>query len=487
MPIVNGQKMACQPCIRGHRSTKCTHGGDRMLVPVRKPGRPLSTCPHPPGKDCQCRNVTAAIPKGVACRCGGSQGVKPNGTPTLVKAEPSENAPLSPTKQASFRVQKPATKPNRKQSLDASVALQRMDSNNLNLQNGANEYLAQSANGVTSSNWGSFVSPLQNGANPYSTYPSMTSRLEGTMDSSILHINGGLADIAPNLSSGNGISDHSTVSSGTLTPGTSDSPYHTPTSSNGEPSQELSLEPPGSCCSQRMQQPQQVPNRMQFQGHLQSGPRESPNMMGYAPQVTIRNGSMMEQVPTQVTVNQQLYTVNNYAQAGLFSDNLSFGTPQLPLQQAQWEQLMANFMPQAGSNEGGPSYTNHVCDCGPGCECLGCASHPYNQVSIQYVREAMALQESLSNGSLDTPTPIADPPLVGEASPPPTHSPAETESPGANELNLSPSEFLFVDYGSGICGCGDDCACVNCMIHRDPLDHKMTGHGIGGLHDKTPN
>ncbi|KAI1208517.1 uncharacterized protein F4807DRAFT_137981 [Annulohypoxylon truncatum] len=487
MPIVNGQKMACEPCIRGHRSTKCAHGGDRMLVPVRKPGRPLSTCPHPPGKSCQCRSVTAAIPKGGTCRCGSSQGAKSNGTPTLVKAEPPDNAPLSPTKQASFRVQKPTPKPSRKQSSDASAALQRMDSNNLNLQNGANEYLASSTNGVASSNWGSFVSPLQNGANPYSTYPSMTSRLEGALDSSVVHMNGGL-DIVPNLSSGNGISDHSTVSSGTLTPGTSDSPYHTPTSSNGEPSQELSLETPGSCCSQRTQQPPQVPNRMQFQGQqLQSGPRESPNMMGYAPQVPLGNGHMMEQVSAQVSVNQQLYPVNHYTQPELYSDHLSFGTPQLPLQQAQWEQLMANFLPQSGSN-GGPSYTNHVCDCGPGCECLGCASHPYNQVSIQYVREAMALQESLGNANIDTPTPIADPPLaVGEASPPPSHSPAETDSPGANELNLSPSEFLFVDYGSGMCGCGDDCACVNCLIHRDPLDHKMAGHGIGGLHDKTPN
>ncbi|KAI1091061.1 hypothetical protein F5B19DRAFT_460183 [Rostrohypoxylon terebratum] len=462
-----------------------------MLVPVRKPGRPLSTCPHPPGKSCQCRSVTAAIPKGSTCRCGGSQGIKTNGTPTLVKAEPPDNAPLSPAKQASFRVQKPAAKPTRKQSTDASVALQRMDANNLNLQNGASEYLASNGNangnangngnGVVHSNWGSYVQPLQNGANPYSTYPSMTSRLEGPMGSSILHINGGLNDIVPSIPSGNGISDHSTVSSGTLTPGTSDSPYHTPTSSTGDPAQELTLEPPGSCCSRRPQQPQQMPTQMHFQGHIQNGSRETTNMMGYGHQVTMGNGTMMEQVPGQVAVNQQLYPVNNYAQQDLYSDHLVFGTPQLPLQQAQWEQLMANLLPQSN---GGPGYTNHVCDCGPGCECLGCASHPYNQVSIQYVREAMALQESMSSGSANTPTPIADPSLVGEASPPPNNnSPAEADSPGANELNLSPSEFLFVDYGSGMCGCGDDCACVNCMIHRDPA-----GHGIGGLHDdKTPN
>jgi hypothetical protein len=41
-----------EPCIRGHRSTKCEHW-DRFMVMVKSPGRPLSACPHP--KDgCQC-------------------------------------------------------------------------------------------------------------------------------------------------------------------------------------------------------------------------------------------------------------------------------------------------------------------------------------------------------------------------------------------------------------------------------------------------
>ncbi|KAI1341297.1 hypothetical protein F5Y15DRAFT_30256 [Xylariaceae sp. FL0016] len=47
MPIFqNGKKMACEPCIRGHRSTNCTHADSRVMLEVRKPGRPLSHCPH---------------------------------------------------------------------------------------------------------------------------------------------------------------------------------------------------------------------------------------------------------------------------------------------------------------------------------------------------------------------------------------------------------------------------------------------------------
>lgn len=69
MPIIDNQKMACEPCIRGHRSTKCNHANERMMIPVRKPGRPLSICPHPPNNRCSCTSVTAALPR--TRRCGG--------------------------------------------------------------------------------------------------------------------------------------------------------------------------------------------------------------------------------------------------------------------------------------------------------------------------------------------------------------------------------------------------------------------------------
>ncbi|KAI1104948.1 hypothetical protein F4804DRAFT_341449 [Jackrogersella minutella] len=450
MPIINGQKMACEPCIRGHRSTKCAHGGDRVLVPVRKPGRPLSTCPHPPGKGCQCRNVTAALPKGGTCRCGGSQSSKTNGTPTLVKAEPSDNPPLSPTKQASFRVQKSVQRPGRKQSSDTS-ALQRMDSNSLNFQNGAGEYLATAANGMASPGWANFVSPLQNG---------------------MIH------------TSGNGISDHSTISSGTLTPGT-DSPYHTPTSSTGDSSsQEISLETVGSCCSQRIRPVPQVQSTMPYQGQgqLQPGTREPSSMMMYAPQMSMGNGSMVDHIPAQIAANQQSYPITSFTQPGLFSDHSSFGTPHFPLQQSQWEQLVASYLPQTEPNGcASNSYTTHVCDCGPECDCLGCLAHPYNETTTQYIREVMSFQENNPmNGKVDNGIPLPDLPMaVGETPPQQTQSPSETESPSTKDLNMSPSEFLFVDYGSGMCACGDDCACLNCIIHRDPLN--------GELRDKTPN
>ncbi|QDS76219.1 hypothetical protein FKW77_008566 [Venturia effusa] len=63
--IIDGEskKVACGPCIRGHRSSKCRHN-DRLMIEVRKPGRPLSACPHASGS-CNCvRAVTYAVPRG---------------------------------------------------------------------------------------------------------------------------------------------------------------------------------------------------------------------------------------------------------------------------------------------------------------------------------------------------------------------------------------------------------------------------------------
>ncbi|KAK8097693.1 uncharacterized protein PG998_013179 [Apiospora kogelbergensis] len=65
--------MACEPCIRGHRTSVCNHGQERVLIAVRKPGRPLRQCPHPPDRSCSCKPqpplVTAALPRKRKCDC----------------------------------------------------------------------------------------------------------------------------------------------------------------------------------------------------------------------------------------------------------------------------------------------------------------------------------------------------------------------------------------------------------------------------------
>ncbi|KAL2004554.1 hypothetical protein VTN00DRAFT_3439 [Thermoascus crustaceus] len=41
--IINGQKWACEACVRGHRVTNCRHN-DRPLIRINKKGRPFSIC-----------------------------------------------------------------------------------------------------------------------------------------------------------------------------------------------------------------------------------------------------------------------------------------------------------------------------------------------------------------------------------------------------------------------------------------------------------
>lgn len=59
MVWVNGSKFACGTCIKGHRSSTCTHT-DRELIEIKKKGRPPSQCQH-------CRQLRQA--KGVHSRC----------------------------------------------------------------------------------------------------------------------------------------------------------------------------------------------------------------------------------------------------------------------------------------------------------------------------------------------------------------------------------------------------------------------------------
>lgn len=58
-----------EPCIRGHRSSKCDHF-DRLMLKVPRAGRPLAKCPHL-SNTCSCKKTYAfmiRIPKGKELR-----------------------------------------------------------------------------------------------------------------------------------------------------------------------------------------------------------------------------------------------------------------------------------------------------------------------------------------------------------------------------------------------------------------------------------
>ncbi|KAK4462704.1 hypothetical protein QBC42DRAFT_326391 [Cladorrhinum samala] len=149
MPFINGQKMACAPCIRGHRSTKCTHFYERVMIPVRKPGRPLSTCPCPPGRPCQCGGgVRVAIPKKQKCSC--PAGAADGSEESENEISPTETATSTSPSRSSFRVSKTGSGSkagSRKQSFDPAN-FERIDPRTFNLIASPNGNLPKGINGI---------------------------------------------------------------------------------------------------------------------------------------------------------------------------------------------------------------------------------------------------------------------------------------------------------------------------------------------------
>ncbi|KAL8831876.1 MAG: hypothetical protein Q9170_005103 [Blastenia crenularia] len=60
--LIDGEKWACEACVRGHRVSNCQHS-DRPLTHINKKGRPVSQCPH-------CRGLRKARASHVKCECG---------------------------------------------------------------------------------------------------------------------------------------------------------------------------------------------------------------------------------------------------------------------------------------------------------------------------------------------------------------------------------------------------------------------------------
>ena len=99
------------------------------MVPVKKPGRPLSACPHLYNQLCGCSSVVAAIPRKRTYHCGTDASVAP---PLAAQPRPVTSAipdiPSS-TKVTSHSLSRPSS---RKRSYDLSN-LERMDRSNMNI------------------------------------------------------------------------------------------------------------------------------------------------------------------------------------------------------------------------------------------------------------------------------------------------------------------------------------------------------------------
>ncbi|PNY29600.1 Protein GRISEA [Tolypocladium capitatum] len=526
MPLINGQKMACEPCIRGHRSTKCTHANERLMVPVRKPGRPLSSCPHPSSRPCSCATVTAAIPRKQKCRCGTSE-PPPADIKNDKDASAGDATPPSPSKAAnsSFRVQKQGSKggPSRKQSIDP-VGLERMDANQLNIlpaYNGMQRATpisnGQAASMPDMSMYGAMaLTPAETTFGPESAmFPMFAYPMQSPMMTP--------APAKP-ATNGHGApsTNGSTTSSAAPTPGGccggGDNGAKARAATQQMPAAAVStVDGVGEsnaerCCSTASDSHKAMPRT------------ESMPAPGIVQQP---NGVMISPFQPPMAMSNGMYPY--FPHPTIFNYPPQLGSFLQPLQPEQWRQFMSamNFgQPVAAppgvygmagprsfhppSTPNGTRWTSHQCTCGDSCQCVGCAAHPYNEATQNYVRSAWStmaedgpkpqVQVHNSNGhakhvngsvnsshepSASRMSSSVTTPVTTQAertvSPPAPQTPSDAASGISEEQTLSANDFFFVSYPFGdacagdmaSCPCGDDCPCIGCVIHNNPSPEEI--------------
>ncbi|KAK5995148.1 Protein GRISEA [Cladobotryum mycophilum] len=444
--------MACEPCIRGHRSTKCNHASERLMVPVRKPGRPLSSCPHPASRPCSCvtATVTAAIPKKQKCSCG------PSEQPAVDSIENKDGSSVgasspSPPKAPStsgHRIQKPTSKSGPSRKPIDPTALERMDASQLNILPtfGAGQQKSSPAsNGImvampSNAGYGTI------GLVPQTDMFMFQSPIPPSMNS-IASTNGHHTAHAQM----NGLPGSATASTAGSCCGGGETKIQTTAKTNG-----LQKEKPKSCCS-GADSPE-----IKSQEEIVS-------TQGALPQA---NGIMMSPFSGPIVMPNGIYPY--FPQPTVFAYPPQYGSYLQPLQPEQWRHIMAsiNFgqpipslpygvpptIPMPPINHtGGPSWTSHQCGCGDSCECVGCATHPYNEATQNYVRSAWSTvvedaqkaqnlggeNQNAVNGNHGTPagqtSTIGTPTMKqndGTVSPPTAHTPSDAASGISEEQTL---------------------------------------------------
>ena len=482
------------------------------MVPVRKPGRPLSTCPHPMSQTCACAAVTAAIPRKQMCAC---ESAKPENMPAKREAPTPEaiSTPLGPPSVNTFRVHKPRRSEQGRKSVVDKVGLERMGPNQLNIRDATNN---SHFNKQTTHELAAAEQPKAktNGDIPYPKIGQYNHNQHSPTSPFAHH-----QSPSPATSSMSQVIE------------TQEEGYVTPETTMGGPI-------PGECCKQgsssslpatissRSTTPISiVQNATKQPSSCCSSNAEGPTPIDSHPsQVVLTNDtSNISQVPLPVIVPATPYPY--FVQPTIFTYPPQYGSYLQPLQPEQWRQVMAavsyappNLISNYGIPNGVPySYqstsqsingNSHECCCGESCDCVGCAAHPYNQATQDYVRSAWhsmtedsrpkaepnqqsqaqkqrGMRDPGSNYDLSTDGSPAGLDQTGLAtedtytnrvdSPQISNPPSDTTSGlSEDQQQLSDNDFFFVSYPfndegcageMASCPCGDDCECIGCVIH----------------------
>ncbi|KAJ5682489.1 hypothetical protein N7462_005654 [Penicillium macrosclerotiorum] len=478
MPLdEEGAKWSCEPCIRGHRSSKCQHF-DRLMMKVPKAGRPLAKCPHPKGT-CSCQKTYAfmvRIPKGSSCLCRPLYKV-----PAGANEPQSAQASMAPISSPSGKVQKAGRRQSNIQVAPENIvkAFENMPEN-LKFEDGVSQYLTNLPP----------YKPEQNGSSP-----------------TINHNNS-----FPPSSLKEPISNTQPKNESSCCSQKPSAPSVTPAGG-------------GSCCSGKSSISATPPPNSREQKSNEQIPWNDMSYMNFSAQqisswespMVSTQGSYLPSFEVPGAQVQPFY-MNGYT-PNLSSVSYSNTMNELGISQSSMTQFALNHSHNpsyAPTNLGGDAC--HECKCGDECQCLGCAAHPFNNTTRQHVQEMGVIMtfdgdesssEAIANGFRpshfqgNTPhTPLnlftqhghALDHGVSQTSYEPYSDPSSTMPsgysspiPAGHHLNqqlMHPSEYYTLEYPVGLpsacsnvtgsCQCGNDCSCVGCLTHSGhngvPLD-----------------
>ncbi|KAL5339919.1 hypothetical protein BJX70DRAFT_143133 [Aspergillus crustosus] len=489
----HGIKWSCEPCIRGHRSSKCAHF-DRLMVSVGKAGRPLSKCPHVQGS-CNCKKLCAfmvAIPKaGTGCLCRpvykmllDENGPTPpvSQLPIDITAGSSATTSATPSPSKIQKSSKKTVKPALEQVTRTLHSIPELHQQALRHEIPApSPYTPQAQTGYSYHPTGAI--PLQPSAwTPANSYSSGGARLSnGTTTAGTHHVN------------------HFQSPSHTI----ASTPVHSP----------------GSCCSNSRRDSQSIvkvePNSIIEDVFSSPSITASPatssssHWQGYSSidgHIPSLDGGANDFHPALAGLSYQV-PFNPY------SNHADLGFHQIPIPQQYpvGHGPVGPVGPPVAAQHGFTAHTSgtaHNCSCGPKCNCYACPDHPYNDVTVQHVQEIGRIiaeesqtpenenQPQAESHKTNTNEPLISEPLVNSSvhltngyDPMPAGSccgnaeedevddehDGDTLSPFTGSNVMLPDAYYTYEYQIGLpgacageagdCQCGPSCTCLGCLTH----------------------
>ncbi|KAL3479749.1 hypothetical protein BJX99DRAFT_221703 [Aspergillus californicus] len=473
----NGVKWSCEPCIRGHRSSKCAHF-DRLMVSVGKAGRPLSKCPHVEGS-CNCKKLCAfmvAIPKDTGCLCRPVYKVllDENGPTPAVSKLPVDLTTGSGPSSSPSKVQK-VGKRNAKPTPE--------------LVNRALSSLPQIHQHVFQTETAHM--------NQFVPQSQMTGYTYNVANGALPHSNGFSA--ATNIPSGLGLPGH-ILTAGMCPPNQFQSSV--------QPNAPIQAQLPGSCCASR-----EITEVNKAEQNAPSGfdalPLVASPMAEASPSTwstySNNNGHFSPLNGTPHAYQSAFADYSHQSPNKVLTNPGDIGFDHVPALQPGLAGAPELRHHSTATDTNG---TSHSCSCGPNCQCYACPDHPYNDVTVKHVAEIGRFiaqdPQAIDDGNIHQNAHLAengfnDPPL-GRDFVTPEHlmktgfdpMPAEqccgtdgeviSDGHDAQPINtfatnplMMPDAYYTYEYQIGLpgacageagnCQCGPSCSCLGCLTH----------------------